>query len=64
MADVPSGKYSGRLRHPVTGELIDAKDEENFMKCPARGGMIDCRDLAVVMAHLPPLPHPAQDATN
>jgi hypothetical protein len=34
------------------------------MTCPACGGVIDLRDLAIVMAHLAPLPHPGQDQTN
>jgi len=33
-------------------------------KCPVCGSMIDCRDLAIVMAHLKPLPHPEQNQTN
>jgi hypothetical protein len=32
--------------------------------CPACGGVIDLRDLAIVPAHLAPLPHPAEDGTN
>jgi hypothetical protein len=27
------------------------------MRCPACGGMIDCRDLAQAIAHNGPLPH-------
>ncbi len=34
------------------------------MKCPARGGWIDCRELGAVLAHHGPLPHPGQDRTN
>jgi len=38
------------------------KDEaEHFIRCPACGGWIDCRDLAQVVEHEGPLPHPAQD---
>ena len=29
---------------------------DHYLKCPACGGMIDLRDLAIVMAHLGPLP--------
>ena len=34
------------------------------MTCPGCGGVIDLRDLAIVLAHLAPLPHPAQDKSN
>ena len=34
------------------------------MRCSACGGMLDMRDLAIVLAHLEPLPHPGQDKTN
>ena len=36
-------------------------EAEHHMQCPACGGMLDCRDLAQVMAHNGPLPHPTQD---
>jgi hypothetical protein len=37
------------------------KEQEHFIKCPACGGWIDCRDLGQVFEHEGPLPHPAQD---
>jgi len=38
------------------------KDEaEHYIKCPACGGWIDCRDLGQVSEHEVPMPHPAQD---
>jgi len=39
------------------------KDEaEHFMRCPACGGGMDCRDLGqVLFEHEGPLPHPPQD---
>ena len=50
---IPRGTYLGR---PI-GE--QPKDEaEHFIKCPACGGWIDCRDLGQVFEHEGPLPHP------
>jgi hypothetical protein len=45
------------------GPIDDDWDDEtkHFLKCPQCGGMIDCRDLGVVLAHEGPLPHPAED---
>jgi hypothetical protein len=56
-------------RRPLRrGEIIGrrvggepATEAEHFMKCPVCGGYIDMRDLAQVMEHQGPLPHPAQD---
>ena len=45
--DIPRGRYRG--------------EREHFIRCPACGGWIDCRDLACVFEHEGPLPHPAQD---
>ena len=54
--DLPRGKYSGlRLGDPP------ASESEHFIRCPARGGCIDCRDLGQVLEHEGPLPHPLQD---
>jgi hypothetical protein len=64
MVDLPRGKFLGTQTDPITGKRIDAKEVESFVKCPTCGGMVDCRDLAVVLAHLKPPPHPGQDATN
>jgi hypothetical protein len=64
MVDLPGGKILGRLEDPVTGEPIDAAEEERFMKCPACGGVLDMRDLAAALAHHGALPHPGQDRTN
>jgi len=56
MTDIPRGKYIGRrLGDPPASEA------EHFIRCPACGGWIDCRDLACVFEHEGPLPHPAQD---
>lgn len=33
----------------------------DFIKCPECGGWVDSRDLASVMAHAGPLPHPPAD---
>ena len=52
-------KILGRLQDPATGKPIDAAEAEDFMRCPACGGVVDMRELAMVMAHLAPLPHPA-----
>jgi hypothetical protein len=42
--------------------VIPSKDEtEHFVRCPACGGWIDCRDLGQVFEHEGSLPHPAQD---
>jgi len=57
MTDIPRGKYIGRrLGDPPESEA------EHFIRCPACGGWIDCRDLACVFEHEGPLPHPAQTA--
>jgi hypothetical protein len=64
MADLPRGKILGREEDAVTGKPIDAEEAESFVACPGCGGVIDIRDLAIVMAHLKPLPHPGQDQTN
>jgi hypothetical protein len=54
--DLPRGKYSGqRLCDNPTDEA------EHFIRCPACGGWIDCRDLGRVFEHEGLLPHPAQD---
>jgi hypothetical protein len=40
---IPRGKYIGkRVGQPATDEA------EHFIRCPACGGWIDCRDLACV----------------
>jgi hypothetical protein len=53
---LPQGKFLGkRLGDPPTSEA------DHFIRCPACGGWIDCRDLAQVSEHEGPLPHPAQD---
>lgn len=51
----PRGKYTGTHKTPVVDEA------EHFIKCADCGGYIDCRDLAAVLDHEGPLPHPAQD---
>jgi hypothetical protein len=56
MIDVPRGKYLGERLGDVP-----ASKAEHFIRCPACGGRIACRDLAQVFEHKGPLPHPAQD---
>jgi hypothetical protein len=56
MVGLPRDKYLGkRLGDP------SADEAEHFIRCPACGGWIDCRDLGQVFEHEEPLPHPAQD---
>ena len=56
MTGIPRGRYLGkRLGNPANNEA------EHFIRCPACGGWIDCRDLGQVFEHEGPLPHPAQD---
>jgi hypothetical protein len=56
MIDVPRGKYPGQR----VGDRPKS-EAEHFIKCPACGGWIDCRDLGQVIEHFGSLPHPAQD---
>ncbi|MCA1458107.1 hypothetical protein I6F35_33780 [Bradyrhizobium sp. BRP22] len=53
---IPRGKY---VVERVGGPPKD--EAENFIKCEFCGGWIDCRDLASVMDHAGPLPHPVED---
>lgn len=53
------GDYPGE---PVGGEPEDEAD--HFIKCPACGGYFDARDLAQVLEHAGPLPHPEQDGVQ
>ncbi len=56
VTEIPRGKYIGRR----VGD--PPKDEaEHFIRCPACGGWIDCRDLAQVFDHNGPFLHPAED---
>jgi hypothetical protein len=64
MVDLPRGKILGGLEVQVTDRPVDAAEAEHFMRCPGCGGWIDCRDLAIVLGHHGPLPHPAEDGTN
>jgi hypothetical protein len=64
MVDLSRGKFLGTQEDPVTGKQTDTAEAQDFMTCPACGGVIDLRDLTAVLAHLAPLPHPAQDGTN
>jgi hypothetical protein len=46
------------------GKQGDGEDEDeagHFMRCPFCGGLIDMRDVAQVLEHDGPLPHPKQD---
>jgi hypothetical protein len=47
--------FRGLLGDPAKSET------EHFIRCPACGGWIECRDLGQVFEHEGPLPHPAQD---
>ena len=56
MIVIPRGKYIGRhVGDPPTDEA------EHFLRCPACGGWIDCRDLGQVFEHEGPSPHPPED---
>ena len=53
---LPRGRYLGKwLGDPPANEA------EHFIRCPACGGWINCRDLGQVLEHEGPLPHPPQD---
>ena len=56
MPDFPRSTIFGR-------RVGDPQKEESdhFIRCPACGGWIDCRDLGQVFEHEGPSPHPAQD---
>ena len=62
--DLARDKILDSMGDLVTARPIDAEEAEHFMECPACGGWIDCRDQAVVLAHIGPLPHPVEDATD
>jgi hypothetical protein len=64
MVDLPRGKILDTEEDPVSSKPIDTADKDHFMKCPPCGGWIDCRDLAIVLAHHGPLPHPVENATD
>jgi hypothetical protein len=64
MADLPRNTVLGTQEDSAIGKPIDTAESEDFMTCPGCGGVIDLLDLAVVLAHLAPLPHPAQDKSN
>jgi hypothetical protein len=55
-AAIPRGRYFGE---PVDGP--PAGEADHFIRCPACGGWIDCRDLDAVFDHEAPLPHPPSD---
>lgn len=44
---IPRGKYLGKLSSGREPE----DEREHFIRCPACGGWIDCRDLGEVFAH-------------
>jgi hypothetical protein len=64
MVDLRRGSILDWEEGPLTGKPVETEEADSFVKCPACAGMIDCRDLAIVLEHLKPLPHPGQDATN
>jgi hypothetical protein len=49
------GGFLGRRVDKVTTEA------EHYLRCPACGGLIDIRNLAQVIEHAGPLPHPPTD---
>jgi hypothetical protein len=51
----PRGKYIGDRNGPPADEV------EHYGKCPLCGAWVDRRDLAAVLEHQGPLPHPAED---
>jgi hypothetical protein len=56
MTDIPRSKYIGRrIGDPPEDEV------EHFVRCPAYGGWMDCRDPAQILEHGGPLPHPVED---
>lgn len=59
MSDLPRGKYIGRRV-----DDLPVAEREHFIRCFLCGGWIDCRDLAHVLDHEGPLPHPGQDQEN
>jgi hypothetical protein len=61
MANFPTAEFLGNEEGLVPGKPADAAETESFTKCPECGGVIDCEDLTVVLAHLRPLPHTVQD---
>lgn len=51
-------------RGEIIGELVDGEhrsEAEHFIQCPLWGGYVDIRDLAQVLEHDRPMPHPPQD---
>lgn len=64
MTDLQTSKRSGEIeatRDSTNRTAVGPEPREDFVKCQDCGGWIDCRDLAMVLAHLAPLPHPGQD---
>ena len=64
MVNLPRGKSIGPRIHAVNGKPVAVPEVDHFYRCEACGGMVDERDLAVVLEHEGPLPHPGQDAIN
>jgi hypothetical protein len=64
MADLPGGKILDTAQDPVTGKPIDTAERDDFKSYSACGRASDLLDLAIVLAHLEPLPHRAQNQTN
>jgi hypothetical protein len=55
--------WQGLFQHGRLQRLGDqpTDEAEHFIRCPACGGWIDCRDLGQALEHDGPLPHPTQD---
>jgi hypothetical protein len=56
---IPRGKYIGKPRCDPPGDAAN-----HFIRCPACGGWIDCRDPGRVLTHTSELPHPAEDQSK
>jgi len=59
--EFPYSRVPRQRGGPGPGQAGRRRRTESFTKCPECGGVIDCEDLTVVLAHLRPLPHTVQD---
>jgi hypothetical protein len=56
MMEIPLRKYRGGSK-----DWLPKDEAEHFMQCPVCGVWIDTRDLAQILGHEGPLPHPGQN---
>jgi hypothetical protein len=56
---IPRGTIFGRR----VGDPQPQSEADHFVRCPACGGWIDCRDLGQVFEYEAPLPHPGTGPT-